>query len=362
MTTTVTAPALRQFSGPHESFRLVVDEPSRDAYKLVGGDYRDAEVVGLPSGTGLDELLADQVPDGAHVLVTCPDRFLDSPGEDVIGRRQLAVLPAGSTPLTARQVRHFLAAAERTDSSGQAAVADRFFDAVGRTELVRITDDRYGCAAWFEPTAADYSWNQQAGPLEPGQQQIVPAGELSVLPVEITDFDPDARLSVTGTLALHGWPIVHRADAPADLPEQAALFAGLRGLAAGAVVLEVDDGVVRSHHAVDEAGRRAAATLDLLFAADPRYRTLWELGFGINAQLEQLPENCGPNEVYGGSAGAFHLGLGLTPWTRFALTFSCPGSTVTDAAGSVLLGGAQAAEATSRRRLDRRFSASCGCH
>jgi hypothetical protein len=362
MTTTVTAPALRQFSGRHESFRLVVDEPARDAYDLAGGDYRDAKVLGLPAGTDLAELLAAEVPDGAHVLVVCPDRFLASPGEDVLGDRQLAVLPAGSTPLTARQVRHFLAAAELTDVAGQAAAAARFFDAVERTEVLRIVDPGYGTEAVFRPAAADYAWNQQAGPLEPGEQQIVPAGELSVLPVDITDFDADACLAVTGTLALRGWPIVHRADVPADLPEQAELFAALRGLAGSPVVVEVDEGVIQSHHAVAEGGRRAAAALEQLFSTDPRYRTLWELGFGINAELQQLPENCGPNEVYGGPAGAFHLGVGLTPWTRWALTFSCPGSAVTDAGGTVLLGGDRAGAAPGRRRLSRRFTASCGCH
>jgi hypothetical protein len=362
MTTTVTAPSLRQFSGMLRSFRLVVDEPARAGYDVAGGDYRDAKVLGLPAGTELGELLATEVPDGAHVLVVCPDRFLTSPGEDVLGDRQLAVLPAGSTPLTARQIRHFLAAAELTDVSAQAATAARFFDAVERTELVRIVDPRHGTEAVFRPAAADYVWNQQAGPLEPGEQQIVPAGELSVLPVEITDFDADVSMAVTGTLTLHGWPIVHRADVPSDLADQAELFAALRGLAASPVVVEVDHGVIQSHRALAEGGRRAAAALDKLFTEDPRYRTLWELGFGINAELRQLPENCGPNEVYGGPAGAFHLGLGLTPWTRFALTFSCPGSTVTDADGTVLLGGDRAGAAPGRRRLSRRFSASCGCH
>jgi hypothetical protein len=361
MKITVTAPALTQFTGPRETFCLVVDAAARDAYELAGGDYGRAEVLGLPPGVDLDRFLPERVPDGAHVLVVCPERFLASPGEEAIGDRQLAVLPAGSTPLTPEQVRHFLAVAERTDAERQAKIAAAFFDAVERTDHLRIVDARYGTEAVFRHRSGDYSWNQQAGPLSPGEQQIVPGGELSVLPVDIVGFDADARLDVTGRLALRGWPIVHRADEPGDAADQAELFTALRSMAGGAVVVEVADGVIRGYSPADEGARPAAAALETLLAADPRYRTLWELGFGINAELEQLPANCGPNEVYGGADGAFHLGLGLTPWTRFALTFSCPDSAVTDADGEVLLGDRRAA-GTRRPRLVRRSSPGCGCH
>jgi hypothetical protein len=56
-----------------------------------------------------------------------------------------------------------------------------------------------------------------------------------------------------------------------------------------------------------------------------------------------------------------HIGLGLTPSTKFALTFICPGSAMVDGAGGVIVGNKSAATA-GKPRINRIRSISCGCH
>src|SRR5262249_1546605 len=155
-----------------------------------------------------------------------------------------------------------------------------------------------------------------------------------------------------------GEPIVHAGyDTDPTLAwEQARLYERLAALRRHPVVIEVAAGVVTGCRAGSPAPEAARATraLDELFAADIRYRTVWELGFGINTGMSVVAANCGMNEVFGGTSGVVHLGLGLTPFTRFALTFLCPDTAVLDGAGATLLGSTSDRPATgSRGRLRR---------
>ena len=213
----------------------------------------------------------------------------------------------------------------------------------------------------FDPADDGYVWNQQAGELQPGEQQIAPAGELSVLPMEITDFDPGRRLRLNGAVTLRGEPIVHAGYPGAPAAAQADLYARLAPLRRHPVVAEIEDGVIIGCRAATDSppGAAVAAALNELLTAEPGYRTVWELGFGINTAMTTVPANCGLNEVYGADHGVVHLGLGLTPFTRFALTFLCPDARLT--VGDETLIGPPAPVPVAGR-LNRNRSGSCGCH
>ncbi|MFF7633620.1 hypothetical protein ACFZB9_10780 [Kitasatospora sp. NPDC008050] len=358
----LTTDAFGQFGEPVETFCLITAEGGGEHLDLRPGEGCSQVLHRtLAPGASLGELIAADTPPDAHVLAVCPGRFLDSPTQPQLGARTLAVLPAGSTPLTDEAVRYFLrSAATRTDIERQAATAEEFFDRVGASERLAITDDVTGSEAEFDHTLGDCVWNQQAGVLEPGDQQIFPAGKLSVTAAEITTFDPSARLlGLTGDLTLRGWPIVHRHADPADAADQQRLFQALTPLVSHAVVLRVAGGHIENVTPHDSGGKSAAEALEQLLTEDPRYRVIWELGFGINTTTEIIPANCGPNEVYGATGGVVNLGLGITPTTRFALAFLCPRSSLLASDGSAVLG---ARKAVRRGRLQRVSSAGCGCH
>ncbi|MYS19383.1 hypothetical protein GA0115240_107717 [Streptomyces sp. DvalAA-14] len=351
----------RQFGAPHGTFCLITGAADHGRTRCRPGDgYERVLSLTLPTGAALADLLAAEVPDGADVLVACPGQFLDSPAPEILGQRRLAVLPAGSTPLSEAQVDYFLAAAARTDVEQQDLTARRFFEQVSGSDRLTVVDDQTGSEAEFDHTAGDVVWNQQAGELSPGEQQLAPGGKLSVMPAEINTFAPGARLlGLTGTLTLSGWPIVHRHDVPGDGPDQQRLFDELACMVAHPVQLVVAAGVIETVRTDDDAARPAVEALTRLLEQDPRYRVIWELGFGINTAMDALPANCGPNEVHGGRSGVIHLGIGITPHTRFALAFLCPRSTLLAADGSAVLGRRKD---TPRGRLNRVSSASCGCH
>ncbi|MEU9112417.1 hypothetical protein AB0D04_11625 [Streptomyces sp. NPDC048483] len=350
-----------QFGGPVETFCLITSEQHGEPLSLLPGDGCSRVLhLTLPPGTRLGELIARCVPADAHVLAVCPGRFLDSPTQRELGGRKLAVLPAGSTPLTDEHIRYFLRTAARTDVVQHARVAEEFFDLVGESDRLTIVDDVSGTEAEFDHGLGECVWNQQAGVLEAGDQQIFPSGKLSVTAADITTFAPDARLlGLNGDLTLRGWPIVHRHEDPADGADQQRLFEALSPLVANAVTLHVAAGSIEGVTPQTAAATPAAVELEKLLTDDPRYRVIWELGFGINTATEVIPANCGPNEVYGATGGVVNLGLGITPATRFALAFLCPRSSLVTSDGTAVLG---ARKAVRRGRMQRVSSASCGCH
>jgi hypothetical protein len=356
--------AFRQFGPEISAFFLVVDETVADRFTIdPAGFAGKSEVVGVRPGADLARLVGE-LPDDAALLVASAGLFVRSTDIAAIGGRRIAVFPCGSTPVEFEHLRYFLDVAMRTDPDEQVAFAERFFDGVARSGDLRLVDDSHGTECAFDPRDDTYEWNQQAGILGPGEQQIAPAGELSVLPMDIMEFDPSRRLALTGTLTLRGEPIVHAGYDPALSKPQSELYRRLTDLRRHPVTLDVENGVIRRCRAGNGApeAQRVAAFLDGLLRTDARYRTVWELGFGINTGMNVVQANCGLNEVYGASNGVVHVGLGLTPHTMFALTFLCPSTRVVGD-GQTLLGTTRLDHAgETARRIRRTRDASCGCH
>ena len=94
-------------------------------------------------------------------------------------------MACNSTPTPMEVVEHFLRVIERTDPKEQQAFADRFFERVEAADHLEMVDEACGTRAVFEHFSQDYEWNQQAGPIDWGTQQIAPSGEISVLPINI---------------------------------------------------------------------------------------------------------------------------------------------------------------------------------
>src|SRR6266704_781962 len=194
----------RSFGAGASEFCLLTDTDLAAAYEVDADGYEHASIVPIGRTDRLADVLCSAVPDPADVLVICRRSLVTSPDESAMGGRRMIVMPCASTPVTKAQIRYFLSVLEATDPQAQASRADAFFTAAESAEPLLLTDAATRCQ--FDALAGDYSWNQQAGPLAPGEQQIAPPGELSVLPMEITDFDPSATLALDGSLRLCGQP------------------------------------------------------------------------------------------------------------------------------------------------------------
>lgn len=301
--------------------------------------------------------LLTRLPEHAHVFVVAPGRLISSPRQEELGARKVICMPCGSTPVSPEALARFLVTFEETDPHDQERRASGFFDALEEADYVDIVDERYGTTATLEYARRECIWNQQAGPVEWGEQQIAPAGELSVLPADVMSFDASRRLPLDGELALRGWPIVHRGSTPYDCADQNRLFHMLEPLRDHPVMIAIEDGLIIDHKPTAPEVFSAAGALEELFESDDRYRLVWEVGFGINTKFEIVPGNLGMNEVYGGRDGVVHIGIGLTPFTTYAPIVICPGASVWTDAGAFLLGG----RPTQTRRIVRRKSPTCGC-
>lgn len=338
---TVPASRLRSFGESRDSTFCVITGPGMgvDYYIEPGPKYADALVLEYDGAVSFGRFLADTVPRNAHLLVILPDFYFRSPSPEDLGPdRKLAVMACSSTPTTPEAIAHFIGIGEKTDPALQEAMVERFFECGEATDSLRFVSDEYDTVAEFQHLGDELSWHEQAGSLDWGEQQLFPSGEVSVLPVNVFGQNIEAALPITGTLALRGWPVLH-SGMPSFLPsDQQRLFDQLATLEHDAVLATVENGVVTDLQPTSPSCVPAVRALTALCDVDSRYRTVLELGFGINTALTLFAGNSAMNEVYGGSAGAVHIGFGLTPFTQYHLDIICPGIRLENSAGRVILG------------------------
>jgi len=332
---------LRQFGPPEGStFCFVTNSELADRFRVEpDGGYAGYESLTFDEGESFEDLMVNRIPDSAHVFVSTPNAFFQSPPPDRIGpRRKLMAMACNSTPTPMEAVEHFLRVIERTDPNEQQAFAERFFERVEAADRLEMVDEEYGTRLVFDHWSQDYEWNQQAGPIDWGTQQIAPSGEISVLPIQILRFNQDLRLTLNGQIAFKGQPILHNGTPSFTREDQARIYEKLAPMREHAVIATVADGVITDIRA---SHPKVAGTLDMMqamFDVDSRYRIVWEIGFALNTSLTILPGNYAMNEVYGGTEGALHWGLGLTPYTQYHLDIICPGVRVVGPGGDLVHG------------------------
>jgi hypothetical protein len=332
---------VRQFGeavGTH--FRLVTDATHADAFVIsTGAQYESCAVMAVEDGMEFEEVISSRVPEPAHVLVISPSRFFESPPDELIGpRRKLLAMACNSTPTDLDVIRHFLRVIERTDPAEQDAFAERFFDTIEQAEHLEVVHMGTRSTLRFDHLREDYVWNQQAGSVDWGEQQIVPSGEISVLPIEIRSFDSALCLALNGELTLNGHPILHSGTPSHLRTDQARLHQELLAMRDHPIVATIEGGRISALRATGPGCAPAVEALEAMFHVDSRYRIVWEIGHAVNTALDLLPGNHAMNEVYGGDRGCLHWGLGLTPYTQYHLDIISPGTRVLTDRGVPVLG------------------------
>jgi hypothetical protein len=343
------------------TFCLVTNALMLDQFEIEpAGGYSRSIVVPFDDGDSFEDLLDRVIPEPAHVLIVSPDAFFTSPAPERIGRRKLAVMACNSTPTSVDAIAHFLEIIERTDPEDQRRVADHFFGVAESSQRLTFVNDGDGVAAVFHHAGGSYAWNQQAGPLEWGEQQIAPAGELSVLPVDILQFDATRRLAINGDIAFRGLPVLHAGTPPHLREDQARVHAELACILEHAVIATVRNGMIERLRSTHPEAESAREMLETMFEVDSRYRIIWEVGFGINTALATpLPGNHAMNEVFGATVGVAHWGLGLTPDTQYALILPSLGTRVLGANG---VSAFPSDDSPPKSRMRRRSVGGCVCH
>lgn len=336
------------------TFCFVTNPDIVDRFRIEseGATYSEYLVVTYEKEGSFPEVLAESIPENSHVLVSSPNVFFRSPEPETLGtRRKLIGMACNSTPTSLEAVAHFLGVIERTDPHQQLAFAERFFELGQASEVMEFIDDNYGTRATFEHLDDGYEWNQQAGPIDWGDQQIAPAGEISVLPADIWEFDYRLRLRINGEIAFRGLPITHNGEPSFLREDQARIFDKLSLIRDHAIIATVENGAIVALRATHEKVEPAVSMLQAMFDVDSRFRVIWELGFAINTNLDLLWGNYAMNEVYGGTNGCIHFGLGLTPYTQYHVDVISPGTVVVGRGGEILLGTRASAAASKSSQL-----------
>jgi len=299
---TVNPAKIRQFGEPAgAAFCLITNQRLREHIDIVNdGTYSRYEVIDFDRDFG--HLLRDTIPERAHILVMSPDRFFESPDEELLGpERKLLAMACNSTPTDTASLRHFLRCIEATDPLAQEKFAEDFFGIAEHGDALIYTDAEYATTATLRLFDRELVWNQQAGLVDWGEQQIVPSGEISVLPIEITEFDVDQNLPLDGEIVFRGYPILHSGTPSFSLRDQRRIYGRLSSLRSHAVKASVEEGTITDITPLSEGSQDIATMLETMFEVDSRYRKVWEIGHALNTTHELLPGNHAMNEVYGGS-------------------------------------------------------------
>ncbi|MBV9447808.1 MAG: hypothetical protein JO345_18135 [Streptosporangiaceae bacterium] len=341
-TLTIRPARLRQFGPSRDCGFVVVTTPTMAKnieIDATGAEYDSAIVITLGDSERFEEALASRIPDDSHVLAVCPDVFFESPSDELLGpRRKLLAMACNSTPTSPEVIQHFYEIMERTSSQAQDAFSDTFFELLEESEELVYADAKRGTMATLQHLQDGLVWNQQAGSVDWGEQQIVPSGEISVLPVEITEFSSSLHLPLAGDIVFRGYPILHNGTPSFTREDQARIHGELACLNHSAVIAHVEDGIITRIQPENDGARPAARMLEAMFSVDSRYQIVWEMGHALNTSLDLLPGNHAMNEVYGGTDGCLHWGLGLTPYTQYHLDIISPDTTVSTSRGTIVLG------------------------
>ncbi|MGV0761021.1 hypothetical protein V6768_17025 [Tistrella mobilis] len=364
--------AMRQFGDPEgATFVFVTNRSAADRFEVRlgrgGGGYAGDMTLFYEKGQSFSELL-DQMPETAHILVISPDVYYKSPPAGTIGgRRKLLALACNSTPTDMDKLAHGIRMIEATDPAAQQELVDQFFATAEQSAFMEIVDPRYGTRARFDHMSDKYVWNEQAGFLGWGEQQLAPSGEVSALPLDVYDYSADLSLGIDGQMVIEGYPILHN-GAPSYHPaDQARIHSRLAAMQRGPMLATIERGHIVRLEALAPEAAPAVEMLERMFDVDSRYRIMWEFGFAVNCTLELYDANTAINELYGGQTGTIHIGLGLTPHTQYHLDIVCPATTILGDRGQHIF-GPRAEEiiagtaATGRAgSLVRIRSAACGC-
>ena len=342
-------------------FCLVTNSAYVESFKIEPApSYRQSFTVHFDDGDDFVDLLKSRIPDGAHILTILPDCLLHSIPREILGRRKLLIMACRSGRTDLHGVEHFLRAGERTVPEEQQVFADRFFERGEASEFMEIVNDELGISARFDHQGDEYEWHEQLGELSEGDQQVFPAGEIAcfLVPLDVQRLQPKTRFAINGQIALAGGSIVQSGPPSFLAEDQERIYQQLATMKDHPVIVDIVDGDVTALTATDATCVPAAKMLQSLFDVDSRFRRIYEVGFAINRHFELWPGNSAMNEVYGGSAGIMHLGLGMLPHTQYHIDIFCVGTRVLGKGGETIFGQT---ESTAGSKMKRQRSAACPC-
>ncbi len=235
----------------------------------------------------------------------------------------LALRCLPTTPIDIDDIHYFLKNIMNTSPEMYIAKADTFFSAIENRDKIIYADNNHKTQATL---TVDNSclWGEAYGDLRAGESGVIPCGEIALTHVNFKDNKPHP-LPLNGEIVLQGLPIIHHYNltSAAAIAKQAALYNALTVLQQAPVIATVTNGVITTLTALDKKAEPAIDALENLFNENKYYRTIIEVGHGLNHTAKLAKKNCSMNESFGGNDYCIHYGLGHMRFSDFHVDVIC---------------------------------------
>jgi hypothetical protein len=248
----------------------------------------------------------------ASVLWITEDEFEHLLDEDM-ERVKLGAISYFSTGFTTTSFRRYLDIIAGTDYQAELGIEAALIGHLENALSLELRTARMRTSCVFEHQEALH-WFSLHGPLQFGDQTVLPTGELSALADASGDFDAASRLRINGEIVFMGSPIIHRGGLNVSLEETLGTYSRLAPMQDLPVIAHVRGGYIEEFSAPTRESVSIRDAFNGLVEAEPRFRKIHEFGFGTHPGCaDRQPGNFHPNERWPG----IHIGLGLGGYTPF---------------------------------------------
>lgn len=248
----------------------------------------------------------------ASVLWIADDEFVHFDDEDLVGMA-MGAFSSFSVPFSEESLRNNIRVVTDVDYERELGIEEEFLTLLDQADDMLFLGREFGTEAVFQHQLSEH-WFSLHGPLLPGQQVVLPTGELSSLVNASGEFELHTHFTLDGEVTLQGAPIVHRGGHETSLAETEQVYSDLASMADQPAIITLAAGRITAVRPAVAGRTEFATNLEKLLAKDDRYAKLHEIGFGTNTSCSPLlPSNYFANERHPG----VHLGLGLGTFTQF---------------------------------------------
>jgi hypothetical protein len=329
------------------SFFLVTTPSLIDSIQLYPSKkYSQHGKLTMNPSESLINFIEKNVPDNSDILLVLPNGYTlgyQNPHSSLpagsLGNRRMIALRCLSTPATLEDLDRIFKSSYEINIEKQAQLIKHLYTLGEQADYLQITDLKSHEQARFNHLSDNYAWHSLYGTPERGRFTLAPSGETNVIIPKIAEkIEEQIPLDITGTIILHGVPIVHYGVKPNMLDIQTKVFNALNSLRYAPVTATLDTGKITHLTSNNKEAKPAIEALEALFNEDEIYRFVLELGFGLHEGLILCPGNVGTNEFYGGKNGSIHYGLGRVPHTNFHVDIVCPNAQLITNKGEHIFG------------------------
>ncbi|MDF1758230.1 MAG: hypothetical protein P1U74_08035 [Legionellaceae bacterium] len=203
---------------------------------------------------------------------------------------------------------------------------------LAKSTRIDFIDEQLQLHAYLNCTT-EYVTRKFYGYVELGEETFGPSGEVSITP-KISSrenlnnksvYESPPIIKLNGDIILHGYCVINR-QVPVKFspnPVMESIFTSLDTLREGRLKVRLNEGNITKIEVVDVSAKPAYDLLSALFLTDDRYKSLLEIGYGVDTQNQVANGNTLTNEFYGGEKGCFHFGFGSSI-TNYHIDIVCP--------------------------------------